>query len=494
MQRHLAGALRATRMAKVVLSVVVATLSVVVAVVPAEARSQRDRTAPTAPSNLTADAGDQKVDLAWGASSDNFAVKGYRVYRNQTLVGSVSGTTRFYTDAPLTNGVSETYTVKAYDRAGNLSATSNPATATPVASRDTSAPTSPTGLTATAGDASVQLAWTKATDNVGVTAYRVFRGGIQVASVNASTLSYTDTGLMNGTTYSYTAVAVDAAGNVSSPSNTATATPAGAVAPSPPPSTPSATCASQVFCGDLETGNYSQYAEHEWSEGPFADQPATYTINNVGHSECDIVRSPVHQGSYASRCQVKPTTGTSSTDRAEALGDSEPPLAGSSQVWFYGWWSYFPGPSQDWKPNYTFNDFTQFGQYPNGLSGANWLYFGVDSASNPGTPRIYAQYVDEQTGINPLPTTVLADPLQYDHWYHFIVQARWSQDPSQGQLAIWVDGVNKVPLRTGIKTLSGTADHVDLGQGLYRGAYSSTNTVVHDGLCRATTFADASAC
>jgi chitodextrinase len=486
MQRHLAGALRATRMARVVLSVVLAALSVLAAVVPAQARSPHDRTAPTAPSNLTANAGDQKVDLAWGASSDNFAVKGYRVYRNQTLVGSVPATTRFYTDAPLTNGVSETYTVKAYDRAGNLSATSNPATATPFASLDTSAPTSPTGLTATAGDASVQLAWTKATDNAGVTAYRVFRGGIQVASVNASTLSYTDTGLMNGTTYSYTAVAVDAAGNVSSPSNTVTATPTGAVPPSPP----SATCASQSFCGDLETGNFSQYGEHEWSEGPWADQ-STYTTSNVGHSEADIVTSPVKQGAYASRCTIRPTTGSSPSDRCEAYADE----ADSSRTWFYGWWTYFPGPSQDWWPKYAdYNDWTQFGQYPNGT---DWLKFGIDATSGTvasyGKPALFA----EGPGI-PYCTAcsnrkVYMGAIQYDHWYHVVVEARWSHDPAVGYVSIWLDGVNVSP-KTFDATLTGTQNTVHVSQGLYRAPYSSTNTVVHDGLCRATTFADASAC
>ncbi|HYY20380.1 MAG TPA: fibronectin type III domain-containing protein [Thermoleophilaceae bacterium] len=53
----------------------------------------------------------------------------------------------------------------------------------------------------------------------------MFRNRNQVATVGGSTLSYTDTGLVNGTTYNYTVRVVDAAGNVSSDSNTATATP-----------------------------------------------------------------------------------------------------------------------------------------------------------------------------------------------------------------------------------------------------------------------------
>jgi Polysaccharide lyase len=101
--------------------------------------------------------------------------------------------------------------------------------------------------------------------------------------------------------------------------------------------------------------------------------------------------------------------------------------------------------------------------------------------------------VDEQTGVPPLPYTVLADPLQYDRWYHFVVEARWSFDPSVGYISIWVDGVNVVPKRFG-KTLSGTATQVHVSQGIYRAAYTSTNTVIHDGLCRAATYEAAAAC
>jgi fibronectin type 3 domain-containing protein len=88
---------------------------------------------------------------------------------------------------------------------------------------DTTKPTAPAGLTATAGQGQVALNWQASTDNVGVTGYRVFRGTTQIASVGGTTLNYTDTGLAAGT-YSYTVRAVDAAGNLSDPSNTASAT------------------------------------------------------------------------------------------------------------------------------------------------------------------------------------------------------------------------------------------------------------------------------
>src|SRR3989344_4461946 len=95
---------------------------------------------------------------------------------------------------------------------------------------DTQAPTTPTNLSASAVSSSqINLSWTASTDNVGVTGYRVYRGGTQIAS--PSTTSYSDTGLSPSTTYSYTVAAVDGAGNISSQSTSAEAT---TQAPPPP--------------------------------------------------------------------------------------------------------------------------------------------------------------------------------------------------------------------------------------------------------------------
>jgi Polysaccharide lyase len=260
----------------------------------------------------------------------------------------------------------------------------------------------------------------------------------------------------------------------------------------PVTSSPRSTCSAQPFCADYETGDFSRYGQHEWS----INNDQGYTASQTGNSAASIIRSPSRQGRYAARFRVFPTTGTSPSDRAEAVTSQDDATGDPSRAWFYGWWTYFPGPSQSWWcgstcSSGTFNDITQFGQYPNGLSGANWLYMGVDATH--AQPRIYAQYVDEQTGVPPLPYTVLADPLQYDRWYHFVVEARWSFDPSVGYISIWVDGVNVVPKRFG-KTLSGTATQVHVSQGIYRAAYTSTNTVIHDGLCRAATYEAAAAC
>src|SRR6202034_1286741 len=90
---------------------------------------------------------------------------------------------------------------------------------------DTTPPSVPTGLSATAvSSTQINLSWTASTDNVGVTGYDVFRNGTQVGTTTTTTTSYQDTGLTAGTTYSYTVAAYDAAGNVSAQSTAASAT------------------------------------------------------------------------------------------------------------------------------------------------------------------------------------------------------------------------------------------------------------------------------
>jgi hypothetical protein len=90
-----------------------------------------DTQSPTAPGNLTATAvSANQIDLAWGASTDNVGVTGYRIFRGSTQVGTRAASVRTYSDTGLTASTAYSYTVRAVDAAGNLSAASNNATAT----------------------------------------------------------------------------------------------------------------------------------------------------------------------------------------------------------------------------------------------------------------------------------------------------------------------------------------------------------------------------
>src|SRR4029078_6974066 len=97
------------------------------------------------------------------------------------------------------------------------------------ASADTTPPSAPTNLSASAASATrVDLSWTAATDNVGVTGYEIFRGATSTPRI-ANVTTYSDTGLQPSSGYTYTVRARDAAGLWSSLS-----TPASATTPSGP--------------------------------------------------------------------------------------------------------------------------------------------------------------------------------------------------------------------------------------------------------------------
>jgi chitodextrinase len=181
-----------------------------------------DGTAPTPPGNLGATAvSGSEIDLSWTAAADNVAVSGYGIFRNGTQVGTAGAGATTYNDTGLASFVQYTYTVRAVDGAGNVSVDSNQAFAKTF---DTTAPTAPTGLTATSPAATqVNLSWSAATDNVGVTGYQVFRDGAQIGTVGAVT-SYNDSTASPATAYSYTVKAVDAAINVSPASSAASVT------------------------------------------------------------------------------------------------------------------------------------------------------------------------------------------------------------------------------------------------------------------------------
>ena len=194
-----------------------------------------DTTAPTAPTSLTATPiSTTRIDLGWTASTDAVGVTGYRVERCQgagctdfAQVGTPAATS--FSDTGLTPSTTYRFRVRATDAAGNLSAYSAIATATTQAVPDTTAPSAPTGLTATPGVAQASLAWTASTDNVAVTGYRVERcqgaSCTDFAQVGTPTgTTFTDTGLTALTTYRYRVRAVDAAGNLSDYSSVATAT------------------------------------------------------------------------------------------------------------------------------------------------------------------------------------------------------------------------------------------------------------------------------
>jgi hypothetical protein len=139
----------------------------------------------------------------------------------------------------------------------------------------------PTNLAAAAGNQQVHLSWTASTSK-GVGGYRVYRQNpdgtwptTPLATTTASTTSYTDTGLTNGTSYTYRVTTINTANppSESAPSNTASATPA-----APPPG-PCGTAASPPATYDhviwilMENHSYNEIIGS--SAAPYINQLAS---------------------------------------------------------------------------------------------------------------------------------------------------------------------------------------------------------------------------
>lgn len=179
-----------------------------------------DTQAPSAPANLRATGGTStSVTLAWDAAADNIGVTGYQVLRGGVALATISTTS--WTDTTVFPATLYAYQIVALDAAGNRSAGSNVLSiawnATEVGT-DTQAPSAPVNLHVTGVTSStVSLSWGAATDNVGVTAYRILQNGVEVGTTAET--SFTASSLASHTQYAYTVVALDAAANASAKSN-----------------------------------------------------------------------------------------------------------------------------------------------------------------------------------------------------------------------------------------------------------------------------------
>ncbi len=141
------------------------------------------------------------------------------------------------------------------------------------------APSVPSGLSATGGNAQVTLRWTGAT---GVANYRIYRDGLPLPSlVTGTAASYINGGLTNGTLYEYAIAALDAGGNESARTGIVQAVPAvPADTTAPPVSSVNPASATYTSAQTVTATNTEAGVTHRYTVGAGTTSPANPTTTS----------------------------------------------------------------------------------------------------------------------------------------------------------------------------------------------------------------------
>lgn len=188
---------------------------------------------PQPPSGLSAISGNGQVVITWSAVT---AASSYNVYWATSTgvttasVNKSSSTSLQDTISGLNNGTTYYFIVTALGGGGESTASTQISSMpqVPIAG-------APTNLTASPGNAVVNLSWTSVTGASSYNVYRSSASGTQGIKINSSAVtatSYSDTSVTNGTTYYYEVTAVNAGGESGNSNQTS------AIPQVPPPATP----------------------------------------------------------------------------------------------------------------------------------------------------------------------------------------------------------------------------------------------------------------
>jgi chitodextrinase len=274
---------------------------------PVSVTTPQDTTPPAVPGGISATAVSfREIDVSWNASSDNVQVTGYTIYRNGAFLTTAGAGVTAWADTTVLGTTTYSYSVDAFDSAGNHSASSTSASATTPATPDPQPPTVPAGVAAQVGlVGEVDVTWTAATDNVGVTGYTIYRGGALLATVSGSTLAFADRTVAGLTTYSYTVDSFDAVGNHSAPSVAAAVT----TPDWTPPTVPTGLAATVVSVDEIDL---------TWSVSTDNVGVTGYTVYQNGVA---IGTTPAGTPSYASTGLSHGPTYTYAVDAYDAAGN-----------------------------------------------------------------------------------------------------------------------------------------------------------------------------
>lgn len=215
--------------------------------------------------------------------------------------------------------------------------------------------------------------------------------------------------------------------------------------------TTSSASATVLWRGDFETGDKSQW------NGSQAASP----------DRLQVVTSPVRQGKYALRVEVRNGDFVSSGNRAELVrtvrekeGDDR----------YYAWSTMWP---MDYPSVATWQLFTQ------------WHHDGSS-----GSPP-FEMYVNGETmHLRVMASTTLwTAPLSRGKWHDFILHVKWSSSASVGFVELWYDGALVLPRKSTATMYPGQDNYLKMG--LYRNStIMPVGVLFHDGMTMATSLDD----
>jgi hypothetical protein len=183
------------------------------------------QSAPDVPTSVSATAGNTQATVSWTApvNNGNSAITSYTVTSSPGSI-TATGVSSPITITGLTAGISYTFTVVATNGIGSSSASAATSSVTPYTT-----PGAPTSVSATAGNAQATVSWAAPSSNGGsaIIDYTVTSNpsGIRMTS---SSSPVTFTGLLTGTSYTFTVTARNIAGSSSASSASSAVIPYGA--------------------------------------------------------------------------------------------------------------------------------------------------------------------------------------------------------------------------------------------------------------------------
>ena len=171
---------------------------------------------PDIPKNLNFSPSNGSITIAWSVPAENGApIQNYLVYRSLTngsdYVNIGNSSMAAFVDTGLTNGVTYYYKVKAVNSNGQSNFSSS------IAAVPSTAPSAPVNLTASVGQGYVTLTWAQPNDTGGlpISEYQIYRtpfSGSTTLAGTTTSLTFTDSGLIDGQTYIYLVKAVNSNG------------------------------------------------------------------------------------------------------------------------------------------------------------------------------------------------------------------------------------------------------------------------------------------